>query len=49
MQLPEEVVQRCSVKMVFLKISQNQQENTCARGSFSLKKEIVAQVFSCEV
>ena len=28
MQLPE-VVQRCSVKMVFLKISQNQQENTC--------------------
>ena len=32
----EAVVQRCSVKNVFLEISQNSQENTCA------------QVFSCE-
>ena len=28
------VVQRCSVKKVFLEISQNLQENTCARVSF---------------
>ena len=31
------VVQRCSVKKVLLEISQNSQENTCARVSF-LKK-----------
>ena len=30
----ETVVQRCSVKKVFLEISQNSQENTCARVSF---------------
>ena len=30
----EAVVQRCSVKKVFLKISQNSQENTCADVSF---------------
>ena len=30
----EAVVQRCSVKKVFLKISQNSQENICARISF---------------
>ena len=28
---------RCSVKKVFLKISQNSQENTCARVSFLIK------------
>ena len=28
------VTQRCTVKMVFLEISQNSQENTCARVSF---------------
>ena len=28
------VTQRCSIKMVFLEISQNLQENTCARVSF---------------
>ena len=33
----EAVVQRGSVKKVFLEISQNSQENTCARVSF-LKK-----------
>ena len=27
----EAVAQRCSVKKVFLRISQNSQENTCAR------------------
>ena len=30
----EAVVQRCSVKKVFLKISQNSQENTCTSGPF---------------
>ena len=46
--------QRCSVKKVFLEISQNSQESTCARVSFLikllffLKKETLAQVFSCE-
>ena len=30
----ETVVWRCSVKNVFLKISQNSQENTCTRVSF---------------
>ena len=54
----EAVVQRCSVKRVFLEISQNSQENTCARVSFLIKlqaevfnfikKETLAQVFSCE-
>ena len=54
----EEVVQRCSVKKVFLEISQNLQENTCARVSFLIKlqalacnfikKETLAQVFSYE-
>ena len=33
----EAVVQRCSVKKVFLKISQNSQGNTCARVSFLIK------------
>ena len=32
--LPEAVARRCSVKKVFLEISQNSQENTCARVSF---------------
>ena len=52
------VVRRCSVKKVFLEISQNSQENTCARDSFFnkvpdlrpafIKKESLPQVFSCE-
>ena len=33
----ETVDQRCSVKKVFLKISQNSQENTSARVSFVIK------------
>ena len=33
-QFPEAVVWRCSVEKVFLEISQNSQENTCARVSF---------------
>ena len=35
--MSEADVQRCSVKKVFLEISQNSQENTCARDSFSIK------------
>ena len=53
--LPEAVPQRCSIKKVFLEISQNAQENTCARVSFLIKlacnfikNEASAQVFSCE-
>ena len=37
--------------MMFLKISQNSQENTCARVFFFckfIKKETLAQMFSCE-
>ena len=38
--LPSEAVtQRCSVKKVFLKISQNSQENTCARVSLIMLQE----------
>ena len=54
----EAVARRCFVKKVFLKISQNSQENTCARVSFLIKsqaeacnfikKETMAQVFSYE-
>ena len=57
-QQTEAVVQRCYVKKVFLEISQNSQENTCARVSFFIKfqagackfikKETLAQVSSCE-
>ena len=57
-QFTETVSQKYSVKKVFLEISQNSQENTCARVSFliklqvsvcnSIKKETLAQVFSCE-
>ena len=50
------VVQRCSIKKVFLKVSQNAQENTYAKVSFLIKlqacnfikKETLLQVFSCE-
>ena len=33
----EAVAPTCSVKKVFLEISQNSQENTCARVSFLIK------------
>ena len=33
----EAVVQRCSLKKAFLEISQNSQENTCAKVSFLMK------------
>ena len=47
----EAVVRGCSVKMVFLEISQDSQENTCVRDSDLInfiKKESLAQVFSSE-
>ena len=54
----EAVVQRFSVKKLFLKISQNSQEDTCARVSFLIKlqakvcnfpkKETLAQLLSCK-
>ena len=50
----EAVIRWCSVEKVFLKISQNSQENTCTRVSSRLrsttllKKETLAQVFSCK-
>ena len=34
---PEEVIRRCTSKQMFLKISQNIQENACARVSFLIK------------
>ena len=52
----ETAVRRCSVKKVFLKISQISEEKTCTRVSFlinlqacnSTEKEILVQVFPCE-
>ena len=37
---PEAVAQKCSVKKLFLEISQNSQGNTCARVSFLIKLKI---------
>ena len=47
----EAVVPRCSVKKIFLEISLNSQENTCASISSVSQlywKETLTQVFSCE-
>ena len=41
----EAVAQRCSVKKVFLEISQNSQENTCARVSFLIKLRVLSLRF----
>ena len=38
----EAVAQRCSVKKMFLELSQNSQENNCARVSFSIKLQTSA-------
>ena len=38
--ITEAVAQKCSVKKVFLKISKNFQENTCARVSFFMKFQV---------
>ena len=37
----EAVAQRCSVKKVFLEISENSQENTCARASLLIKLRVL--------
>ena len=57
--MTEVVVRRCSIKKVFLEISQNSQENSCARNYFLIKlqakawnfikKESLTQMFSCEI
>ena len=36
------------VKKLLIEILQNSQENTCARVSFSVKKQTLAQMLSCE-
>ena len=41
-QRTEAVAQRGSFKKVFLEISQNSQENTCARVSFLMKLQVKA-------
>ena len=54
--ISEAVARSCSVKKVFLEISQNSWENACARAYFLIKlqanlqlQETLAQTFSCEV
>ena len=44
--LLEAVVQRFSVEKVFLEISQNSQENTCARVSFLIKLQAYSKRYS---
>ena len=44
----EAVVQRCYMKKVFLKISQNPQENTCARISFLIELQALGLRFQFE-
>ena len=41
----EAVVQTCSCKMVFLEISQNLRENTCARVSFLIKLQALNYIW----
>ena len=41
--ISEAVARRCSVKKVFLEISQNSQESTCARVSFLIKLQASAK------
>ena len=45
----EAVIKRCSVKKAVLEVSQNSQENACARVSFLKERLFLAQLFSCEV
>ena len=37
--------QKCSINKLLLKISQNSQENTCAKVSFLIKKEALPLIF----
>ena len=43
--IPKAVAQMCYVKKEFLEISQNSQENTCARVSFILKERLWHKCF----
>ena len=43
--ITEAVVRRCSVKKVLLEMSQNSQENTCARVSFLIKLQAGLQLY----
>ena len=43
--LEEAVAQMCSMKKVFLEISQNSQENTCARVSILIKLQALPTTF----
>ena len=43
--LVAEAQTRANVKKVFLEISQNSQENTCARASFLIKLQACLQLF----
>ena len=50
----QKVAYKCSVKKVFLEISQSSQENICARVSFFIdwnfiKKETLTQLFYCKL
>ena len=45
----EAVIQRCSVRKVFLKSSQNSQENTCARVSLITLQALVFSFEFCEI
>ena len=47
LQIPEAATGRCSVKKIFLKISQNSQENTCVTVSLSVKKEHLSGISVC--
>ena len=44
-QRTEAVAQRCSFKNLFVEISQNSQENSCARASFLMKLQVKANNF----
>ena len=41
----EAFIRRCSVKKMFLEISQNSQENTCARASFLIKLHALGKFY----
>ena len=45
MEMSEAVTRRCYVKKVFLKISQNSQENTCGRVAFLIELQAGARCF----
>ena len=46
---PEAVVQRCSVKNIFIKLTQNKQENTCVGVSFQRPATLLKRDFNTRV